>query len=147
MAISKRRISIKKDEAARFIVVGIGVVFIGVAIYYLLYTFKVNHNISYATAYIVSTAFNFFASTLFTFKSRLTFGRAVTFSLSHVICLLVHITTLNVMIHYLKVPDTIAPLLVMIMMMPLNFTLIRFALLHDFERSIGRLKCLGKRKD
>lgn len=134
MGISKRRLSVKKEEAARFILVGTGTFFISLGVYYMLFCFNCGHNIAYVSAYVTSTLFNFFASTLFTFKSRPTVGRAITFTLGHLLCLSIHMTLLNILIVYAGMSEKYTPLLVMIVLLPVNFTLIRFALIYDFKR-------------
>lgn len=145
MGISKRRLSVKREEAARFIVVGTCTFFISLAVYYVMAVSECGHNTSYISAYISSTLFNFFASTLFTFKSRPTIGRAITFTISHLVCLSIHITVLNVLITLCGFSDRYAPLVVMIALLPVNFTLIRFALVHDFQRTMHNIATYFKK--
>ncbi len=140
MAASNKRTKFKKEEALRFIIVGIGAFFISLSVYYIMYVFGADHNLSYISAYVLSTLFNFFGSTLFTFKSRLTIGRAISFALSHLFCLSIHVTVLNIIMAYLGLSEKVAPLIVMVLLLPLNFTMIRFALRYDFKRRYDNVK-------
>ena len=86
-----------------------------------------NESIAYSIGYIVSFIGNFLASNYFTFKTKPTAKKGLGFAVSHFINYLLHITLLNVFI-LIGVSRMWAPVPVFIIVIPVNFLLVRTAL-------------------
>ena len=110
-------------EIVRFGVVGV----IATAIHYgvyLLLNIYINANIAYTLGYIVSFLVNFVLSNYFTKPSvKKGFG----FAFSHLVNYGLHIVFLNIFL-YLGMSETWAPIPVYMLVIPINFILVRFFL-------------------
>ena len=76
-------------------------------------------NIAYSIGYLVSWCVNF------TFKSNTSFKRGIGFALSHGVNYLLHILFLNLFL-WLGLSETIAPIPVFCIVIPINFVLVRY---------------------
>ncbi len=92
---------------------------------YLLALLIVNATISYTIGYGVGLIFNYFMTTHFTFQEQATKRNAAGFLGSHVINYLLEIGLLNLLI-LLGVGDQLAGIMTLIMVVPINFLLLRF---------------------
>ena len=104
---------------------------IAVAVQYLAYRVFLRFfstSIAYTAAYALSLALNFLLSTLFTFHVRPSTRRAIGFCLSHAVNYTLQIALLHFALH-LKIPNTLAPIPVYAVCIPINFLLVRFFLL------------------
>jgi len=113
-------------EMMRFGMVGVAATAIHYGIYYVLLGYF-NPSVSYTVGYCVSFLCNYVLSSLFTFRVSLCVGGLFRFAISHVINYLVGVLLLNVFI-WLGMPAEWAPLPVFMLVVPINFLLVRFAL-------------------
>lgn len=116
----------KYKEIIRFGIVGI----IATALHYGIYlalNLVISANVSYTIGYLVSFVCNFILSNWFTFKTKPTLKKGVGFGLSHVVNYLLHMFFLNLFIH-LGVPESYAPIPVFLIVIPINFILVRTVL-------------------
>lgn len=116
-------------EIVRFVLVGLLATAIHYAIYYVLLS-ATGHNLAYTIGYIISFVSNFILSSLFTFKVSLSVHRLAGFAMSHLLNYLIQIVLLNVFI-WMGVSASIAPLPVFVIVVPLNFLLVRYALKRE----------------
>lgn len=116
----------KIGEILRFCIVGALATILQYGIY-LGFELFLNHNISMTIGYIISFAFNFYASTRFTFKVKANAHRGAGFVLSHVVNYLLQMVTLNFFI-WLGVSEKIAPVPMFCICVPVNFLLVRYFL-------------------
>lgn len=100
---------------------------------YLLFLRLTNSNIAYTLGYGVGLVCNYVLTTYFTFNKQPSRRNASGFAASHVINYLMEIGLLNLFL-YLSVGDRLAPLLVMVVAVPLNFLMLRFVYLHRRRR-------------
>ena len=114
----------KFREFVRFAIVGLIATVIHYGIYYLLNLY-INVNVAYTIGYVFSWVVNLYLTAHFTFKSRLSFKKGVGFALSHLVNYLLHILFLNLFLA-IGVSETIAPLFVFALVIPINFLLVRF---------------------
>lgn len=115
-------------EILRFVVVGIVATAIHYGVYYVLLGYM-GRNVAYSIGFLVSFLCNFVMSVLFTFKVQLSLGSFVRFAGSHAINYLTQIALFNLFV-LLGVPDVWTPLPVYMIAVPVNFLLVRFALVN-----------------
>lgn len=116
----------KFTEFFRFVVVGVVATALHYGIYLsLLEMFNANTTLSYSFGYFISFIANFYLSAKFTFKERTSVKRGVGFILSHTVNYLLHIAFLNLFLLW-GVSEVIAPIPVYMVVVPINFVLVRF---------------------
>ncbi|MDY4852123.1 MAG: GtrA family protein [Prevotella sp.] len=127
-SVSKLLKNENAQQFARFCIVGV----IAAGIHYLVYCLmQMIHDgslwlsIAYTIGYVVSLVCNFFMTTYFTFRSKVTVGKAAGFSGSHLINYTLHIVLFNLFI-CLGVHRLITPILVLMIAVPTNFTILHF---------------------
>ena len=110
-------------EFIRFVIVGI----IATAIHYGVYLLLdrlIPANPAYATGYIISFLCNFYLSSRFTFKKKASVKKGLGFGFSHLVNFLLHMLLLNVFLR-LGIRDSLAPIPVYCICVPVNFLLVR----------------------
>lgn len=116
-------------EIVRFGIVGVVATAIHYAIYYLLLSVA-DHNVAYTVGYAISFVCNYVLSSLFTFRVPMSLRKLVSFGVSHILNYLIGIALLNVFV-LMGVPTAVAPLPVFVLVVPINFLLVRLAIKHD----------------
>lgn len=118
----------KAQQFTRFCIVGVIAAGIHYLVYYLMqmiHSGGVWLSVAYTVGYIVSLVCNFFMTTFFTFRSKVSLGKATGFGVSHVINYTQHIVLFNLFIT-VGVHRLIAPVLVLMIAVPTNFTILHF---------------------
>ncbi len=118
----------KFRQFIRFGIVGT----ISSAIHYGIYCLALhftNANIAFTIGYGVGLICNFFLTSYFTFSSKPSSRKALGFGMSHFINYLLEISLLNLFL-WMNIGKFIAPVLVMIIVVPINFLLLRFVFTH-----------------
>lgn len=116
----------KLGEVLRFGVVGVLATLIQYAVYWVLIHW-LNPSLSMTIGYIISFAFNFLASTRYTFRVKANARRGAGFALSHGMNWLLQMLTLNLFL-WLGVSKQWAPIPMFCICVPVNFLLVRFFL-------------------
>ena len=124
-----------RKEIIRFAVVGVVATAIHYAIYYALLPY-IDKNIAYTIGYFISFLCNFLLSSYFTFKVAPTWKRLVRFAGSHVANYVLQIILLNLFC-WLGIPEKWAPLPVYAIAVPVNFLLVRLALVAKVNSDEG----------
>ena len=119
------RINITWGEVVRFGIVGLIATAVHYGIY-LLCQLIIPVNIAYSVGWIISLALNFYLSSRFTFRRNMSAYRAGGFITAHIVNYLLHIGLFNLFL-WLGFDQTIAPLFVFCIVIPINFILVRFA--------------------
>lgn len=114
----------KLKEFIRFAIVGVISTGIHYGLYFLL-NLVMNVNIAYTIGYVIAWCFNFYLSAHFTFKSETSVKRGVGFALSHGINYVLHMVLLNLFL-WLGLSETLAPIPVYCIAVPVNFILVRY---------------------
>jgi len=114
----------KLKEFIRFAIVGVISTGIHYGLYYLL-NLVMNVNIAYTIGYVIAWCCNFYLSAHFTFKSETSVKRGVGFALSHGINYVLHMVLLNLFL-WLGLSETLAPIPVYCIAVPVNFILVRY---------------------
>ena len=118
----------KLREFVRFSIVGVIAAGIHYLVYFLLQLIdggSVWLSIAYTIGYIVSLVCNFFLTTYFTFRSKVSVKKAAGFSFSHIVNYTLHMVLFNLFIS-LGINRLIAPILVLMIAVPTNFTILHF---------------------
>ena len=117
------------NEVLRFVVVGVFATLLHYGIYWVLNHYM-NANIAYTIGYLLSFICNFFLSSYFTFKSKASVKRGIGFIGAHLNNYLLHMILLNLFL-YLGVSETLAPVPVYLIAVPVNFILVRWVFKHN----------------
>ena len=125
-------------EVLRFGIVGLSATAIQYTAYWVGLQFT-NHNLAMTVAYLLSFAFNLWASLRYTFRVGGTPGRGAGFAMAHVVNYLLQMATLNLFVD-LGVSKTLAPLPMFAVCVPINFLLVRFFLKRDGIRMFSIFK-------
>jgi len=118
------KINNKLIEFLRFAIVGVVATGIHYGIYYVMQKY-INVNIAYTTGYLLSFVCNFYLTSYFTFRVKPSFGKLFGLGGVHVVNYLLHIALLNLFL-YIGVSQEFAPMPVFVIVVPLNFLLVRF---------------------
>lgn len=113
-------------EAIRFGIVGVLATLLQYAIYWVLIHWLAP-TISMTIGYAISFAFNFVASTRYTFRVEASAKRGAGFALSHAVNYVLQMLMLNLAI-WLGVSKQWAPIPMFCVCVPVNFLLVRFFL-------------------
>ncbi|MBC8600850.1 GtrA family protein [Parabacteroides acidifaciens] len=111
-------------EFIKFGIVGVFATIVHYGVYLLIYIY-VPVNVAYTIGYIVSFLLNFALSSYFTFGVKPTIRKGIGFGMSHGVNYLLHMFFLNLFI-WLGVGKEIAPFPVFLIVIPINFLLVRF---------------------
>ncbi len=127
MGLATRIEEVKKKDGAkqflRFCINGV----IAAAIHYgtyFLFQLSTDVNIAYTIGYLVSFAYNFVATNYFTFHTHPTWKNFIGFAGSHGVNYFLHILLFNIFL-FLGVHHLVAPPLVMLVAMLVQFTILR----------------------
>lgn len=133
----------KMREPARFVITGCVVTIVQYGVYWAL-----NDMMTVATAwtlaYMVSFCCNYVLTTRFTFHVKPTRQRAVSFACGHVVNWSLQMALLHFFI-YLGIDKSWAPLPMYIVVMPINFIVIRFFVTRIGAMDFSKLKSEGLR--
>ncbi len=117
----------KLMQFVRYCIVGTVAAGIHYAVYYLLQLMLRGGLwlvFDYTAGYVVSLVCNFFMTTWFTFKSRVSAGKVAGFGASHMMNYAIHIVLFNIFMA-MGIHRLAAPVLVLMVAVPANFLLLR----------------------
>lgn len=121
----------KRGEFIRFIITGTVATLVLYASYFVLC--KLMHpNFAYTIGFVVSFVVNFLMTSYYTFREKPTVKKAVGFALQQGFNYVTQLGFLNVFL-WLHVPKELAPFPVFIIILPINFILLRLV----FKKKIG----------
>ena len=116
------------SEVIRFGMVGVFATLLHYGIYWVLNHYM-NANVAYTIGYLLSFVCNFYLTSYFTFKSKASVKRGIGFIGAHVNNYLLQMILLNLFL-YLGVSETLAPIPVYLIAVPVNFILVRWVFKH-----------------
>jgi len=115
----------KLGQFLRFCIIGTLAAGVHYGIYYGLQFLEVNLNVAYTAGYVIAFVGNYIATNYFTFRTLPSWKNFLGFAGSHAINYVLHMVLFNLFI-YLGVHKLIAPPLVMLVAMLVQFTILRF---------------------
>lgn len=110
-------------EIVRFCIVGAIATLVHYGFYLVLKPW-INVSVAYTIGYALSFLMNFWLSNVFTFQTKPSVKKGIGFGLSHVINYVLHIVLLNIFLWF-GIPSNWAPIPVFIIVVPVNFLLVR----------------------
>ncbi len=113
-----------KSQFIRFLIVGTLATAVLYAVYYGL-NYVLNHNIAYTIGFVISFLVNYLMTTLYTFKSKLSFKKFLGFGVQQISNYVFQIGFLNFFL-WLGMSEKLAPLPVFVIILPINYLLLRF---------------------
>lgn len=113
-------------EVVRFAIVGAAATIIQYGIYWAL-LYWMSPTVAMTIGYAVSFAFNFIASTRYTFRVEASAKRGAGFVVSHIVNYALQMAVLNAAI-WIGVPKLWAPVPMFCVCVPVNFLLVRYFL-------------------
>ncbi len=113
-------------EVIRFALVGGTATLLQYGAYWLLLRWLAP-TLAMTMAYAISFAFNFYASTRFTFRVKATARHGAGFALSHAINYVLQMAVLNAAL-WIGISDKLAPIPMFAVCVPVNFVLVRYFL-------------------
>lgn len=128
----------KKFEFLRFCIVGSIATLLHYGVYLALQTFMYHGiwlSVAYTIGYCTSLICNFFMTTYFTFHTQVSVKKATGFGASHLVNYLLHIILFNIYIA-LGVNKVYAPIFVLIVAVPVNYTILHFVFTHHKKDKI-----------
>lgn len=111
-------------EIIRFGLVGLTALIIHYGLYYLFLK-MMNVNLAFSLGYFISLTVNFLLNSFYTFSVKPTAKKGVGFLFSHAVNYLLQITFLNIFLK-LGLSDSLAPIPVFAICIPVNLLLVRF---------------------
>lgn len=116
-----------RNEVMRFLVAGA----INTVVGYLLYVLALQvlpYRLAYTASYALSVMLAYTLNTYFVFQTRWHWRSFVGFPLVYIFQYVVGLATLALLVEQLAVPELVAPLLVVIITIPLTFVASRFVI-------------------
>lgn len=124
METNEKKDGKKKKEFIRFLIVGTLATLILYAIYYVLC--KMMHpSLAYSIAYFFSFLANFFLTSYYTFKKKPTLKKGIGFAAQQGLNYLIQLGFLNLFL-WLDIPKEYAPFPVFVIVLPINFILLKW---------------------
>ncbi|MEK5146086.1 GtrA family protein [Psychrobacillus sp. FSL K6-4615] len=114
-------------EFFRFLIVGL----VNTAATYILYLILLlflNYNISYIISYLSGILIAFLLNAKYVFNVRLTVGKAVKYPVVYIFQYILNVFMLNALVENRILHETLAPLLVIIISLPITFFMSKFIL-------------------
>ncbi|MEC0227957.1 GtrA family protein [Paenibacillus alba] len=117
-------------EFIRFIVVGMLNTLLTYLVYLLLNNL-LNYNTAYAVGYIMGLVFSYFMNTIFVFKGSLTLKKGLQFPFVYLLQFILSECILFILVDQLHFNKTSAPLVVVILTIPITFLLSKLIIKRD----------------
>lgn len=114
-------------EFSNFVVVGITNTAVTYIIYLVFLSFF-EYNIAYGISYLSGIVISFILNGKYVFKTQLTIIKALKYPVVYIVQYLINLVVLNLLIKYIYINEVIAPLIVIIISIPITFTLSKIIL-------------------
>ncbi|WP_207385991.1 GtrA family protein [Legionella gresilensis] len=111
----------------RFVIVGT----LNTLISYLVYLFLLNVttlNIAYSITYLLSVVTSYLLNLIYVFKEKHSFKKSLQFPLIYLLQFIFSVILLNFFVYFLGMNEKIAPLLIILLFVPITYFLMRIIL-------------------
>ncbi len=116
-----------KKQFLKFLVVGCANTGLGLIVYWILNVF-IDYQLAYALAYIAGIVFSYVLNAKWVFNANLHWKTFVIFPLVYVVQLLLNMFLLHIFVERFGWSETWAPIVVIILSIPVTFLLSKFIL-------------------
>ena len=116
-----------KHEVIRFLITGATNTALGYLIY-LAFLLVLPYTAAYSISYVIGIFVSYALNTAFVFKERWSWKRFAAFPLVYVVQYLLGLALLALLVEKAGVPKTLAPLVIVIIILPVTFFLSRFVI-------------------
>lgn len=113
-----------QNEFIRWCIIGVVATVIHYGIYLIL-QLAINENIAYTMGFVTSFIANFYLTSYFTFKVKPSLKKCFGFGLTHLVNYAMHMGLFNLFL-FLGVSKECAPIPVFIIVIPINFMLVKY---------------------
>ncbi|WP_405168767.1 GtrA family protein [Paenibacillus sp. FSL H3-0286] len=90
---------------------------------YLLLLQALSYSMSYTISYISGIFLSYYLNTIFVFKEKVTFRKFLKFPIVYLVQYLINLLMLFVLVEYLNLSKQIVPLIVIVVTIPITYTL------------------------
>ena len=116
-----------QHELSRFLIMGVVNTVVGYALF-LMFNIFVHYALAYSLAYAVGIVFSYFMQTVWVFRVKPSWQSFLMFPSVYIVQYTLGVFLLAMLVEYLSVPETFAPLMVIIMSIPVTYVMTRFIL-------------------
>lgn len=92
---------------------------------YLFFLFFLPYNLAYSVSFVASIIISYFLNTYWVFKHPWRWKKLAQFPLAYIVQYLVGLLLLNLLVDYFGMNEKIAPLLIIIFLVPLSYIIIK----------------------
>ncbi|TWI64343.1 putative flippase GtrA [Pseudoduganella lurida] len=124
-----RTFALRYAPQLRFLVAG-AVNTLGGYLLYLLLQLVLPYQVAYFLAFVAGVVGAYCLNTLFVFRTRLAWRTFLAYPAIYIVQYFISAPMLAVLVEWLHVPATVAPLIVSVVMIPVSFLLNRYMLLR-----------------
>jgi putative flippase GtrA len=112
-------------EFLKFVISG-GINTIATYLVYLLLLIFLNYSLSYTISYVSGIFLSYYLNTVFVFKEKVSFVKFLKFPVVYLVQYLINIFMLYVLVEYLHISTQVVPLIVIVVTIPITYTLSKF---------------------
>lgn len=125
-----RQLAMRYAPQLRFLVAGT-LNTLGGYLLYLALQLVMPYQVAYFLAFVAGVVGAYCLNTLFVFRTRLAWRTFLAYPTIYLVQYAISAPMLALLVEWLKVPDTVAPLIVSVVMIPVSFLLNRFMLMRS----------------
>ncbi|WMT40585.1 GtrA family protein [Paenibacillus sp. D2_2] len=112
-------------EFLKFVISG-GINTLATYLVYLLLLIFFNYSLSYTISYVSGIFLSYYLNTVFVFKEKVSFVKFLKFPVVYLVQYLINIFMLYILVEYLHISTQIVPLIVIVVTIPITYTLSKF---------------------
>ncbi|GIO88493.1 membrane protein [Paenibacillus faecis] len=120
-------------EFLKFVFNG-GINTIATYLIYLFFLLFFNYSISYTISYVAGILISFYLNTVFVFKEKLSFSKFVKFPIVYIVQYLINLFMMFVLVEQLNLSPQVVPLIVIVVTIPVTYTLSKFIIKANNRR-------------
>jgi len=100
-----------------------GINTISTYIIYLLLLKVTNYNVSYSISYVSGIFLSYYLNSVFVFKEQISIRKFIKYPIVYVVQYVVNLILINILIRYFGLSSSLVPIIVIILTIPITFTL------------------------
>jgi len=116
-----------KKSFIKFIIVGIFNTFLTYCLYIVL-LYILSYKIAYTMSYLLGIWISYFLNSFFVFKANINFKKFLKYPIVYIVQYILNIIFLYIFVELLNINDKIAPIILIVISIPVTFTLSKIIL-------------------